>query len=233
LKIIIIFWRLIFILWIPVLLLSASIAWGFNSLWIYTLGFQKYQVSQATGISTPDLEKAGRGMIEYFNSKEEFVQITVNLDGKPINLFIREEQIHLRDVKKLVWLDYEVLILSIIYTLGFVIANIFLDGGKKRSWLAKSLLWGCGLSFILILVMGTGTLVDFDQLFLQFHFLAFSNDFWSAPGYMIALFGGLWYDAVLIGVGFMAGLAVLLAAISLTYLLTSRNAMQNNKMLFL
>lgn len=222
--------RLLFIIWLPVLLLSASIAWGFNSQWIYQMGFQKYQVSQATGISSAELDKAGRTMIDYFNSKEEYVQITATIDGRQVNLFTREEQIHLKDVKRLVWLDYEILIVSLIFTLGFVLGYILGDKGKKRHWLAVSVLWGCGLSFLLILVMGIGTLVDFDQLFLRFHFLAFSNDFWSAPGYMIALFGGLWYDAVLIGVGFMAGMAVLLAAISLIYLRISHNEMQNNQM---
>jgi integral membrane protein (TIGR01906 family) len=210
--------RLVLILCVPVLLLSASIAWGFNSLWIYQLGFNKYHVGQATGLSDAELDQAGRTMITYWNNSQDLVQITVSRNGAPFNLFTLDEQLHLKDVKALVWLDYKVLGVSFILALALVLLSVFWRSGRYRRWLAKSLLWGCGVSLILILVMGIGTLVDFNQLFLDFHFLAFSNDFWSAPGFMIALFGDLWYDAVLIGTGFMAGLAILLAAASAIYL---------------
>jgi integral membrane protein (TIGR01906 family) len=210
--------RLVLIVCIPILLLSGSIAWGFNSLWIYELGFNKYHVGQSTGLSDAELSQAGKTMISYWNDNQDLVQITVTRNGAPFNLFTLDEQLHLKDVKQLVWLDYKTAAAALLVFLLFVLTSIFAWQGRNRRWLAKSLLWGCGVSLILILAMGIGTLVDFEQLFLDFHFLAFSNDFWSAPGFMIALFGDLWYDAVLIGVGFMAGLALLLGAVSAIYL---------------
>ena len=40
--------------------------------------------------------------------------------------------------------------------------------------------------------------MDFNQIFLLFHQLSFSNDFWSTSGYMLMLFpGDFWFDAVL------------------------------------
>src|SRR3972149_6749440 len=97
--------RWIIILCLPVLLLSASIAWGFNSLWIYQYGFQKYNVGQTTGLPPVELEKVARGMVEYFNSSDEYVQISVTKDNSTFKLFTVEEQTHLKDVKQLVWLD--------------------------------------------------------------------------------------------------------------------------------
>ena len=43
---------------LPVLLLTASIGWAANSLWLYEYGFDRYGVSQTTGLAEVELEKA-------------------------------------------------------------------------------------------------------------------------------------------------------------------------------
>ena len=221
--------RWIFILCIPVLLLSASIAWGFNSLWIYTYGFQKYNVSQTTGLPPAQLEMIAKGMIDYFNSDDEFVEITVTEDNRPFDLFTTEEQIHLKDVKQLVWLDYRVLFVTFFIILSYSLVSIFWLRRGRRRQLAKSLLWGSGLALSLIIIVGVAVVFAFDWLWLQFHFLSFSNDFWSAEGYMIPLFGGFWYDAALICIAFMAGLAIILGISAFLCLRFNRNQGQITK----
>ena len=74
--------RWIFILCIPVMLLTASIAWAANSLWLYEYSFGEYGVSADTGISDEQLERAARELISYFNSGEELVDISVEKDGE-------------------------------------------------------------------------------------------------------------------------------------------------------
>ncbi len=210
--------RWIFILCLPVLLISASIAWGFNSAWIYNFGFHKYDVSQTTGLSPAELDNVARSMIHYFNSRQEYVQITVGDPSNPFNLFTNEEQIHLKDVKQLVWLDYRVLLISLVWFLGYALTSLFWHAGVYRRQLARSVVWGSSITLGLILIMGVAVLIDFDWLWLQFHFLSFANDFWSAPGYMIALFGAFWFDAVLIAISFVLVLALALGGLSLVYL---------------
>ena len=83
----------LFVLCLPVLLLTASIGIAFNSLWLYEYGFEKYGVSRATGISPLQLEHTARELINYFNSGEEYIDVTVVKDGQPIQLFNREERI--------------------------------------------------------------------------------------------------------------------------------------------
>ena len=65
-----------------------------------------------------------------------------------------------------------------------------------------------------MLALGLGTLLGFDQLFLQFHLLSFTNDFWQLDptrDYLIMLFpGGVWYDATLFCVLTTVGMAVIL-----------------------
>jgi uncharacterized membrane protein len=67
--------------------------------------------------------------------------------------------------------------------------------------------------------LGIGALLDFDSLFLRFHFIAFSNDFWSAEGNMLLLFpGGFWYDAAIYCVIAISVMAIILGGVSWYYL---------------
>jgi integral membrane protein (TIGR01906 family) len=206
----------ILILCLPALLISASLAWGFNSLWLYKYGFQKYDVSQSTGLAPSELEKAARGLIAYFNSGEEYVHITVIKSGSSFELFTTEEQIHFKDVKQLIRLDYGVLLATLLLVIGGTLFFSFWQRGKYRPQLPQSIVWGSGLTIILILILGIASLIDFDWLFLQFHFLAFTNPYWSASGYMLMLFpGGFWLDAALFCIGLTATLAVILGFVVL------------------
>jgi len=210
---------IIFILCLPVLLVSLSLAWGFNSFWLYNYGFQEYSVSQTTGLTQDELTIAGKGLIKYFNSSEEYVHITLIRDGHPFELFTPEEQSHFKDVKQLVWLDYRVLLISLILVLSYALAAIFLQKGKYRSALAWNVIWGSLLTIVLIVIVGVASILDFDSLFLKFHYLAFTNQYWSAAGYMLLLFpGGFWFDAALFCIGFVTLLAIILGVAAGIYL---------------
>jgi integral membrane protein (TIGR01906 family) len=210
--------RLIFIIAMPVLFLSASIAWGFNSLWIYEYGFHKYNVSSTSGLSPQELRTVGQEMIDYFNSNEEYIHITLIRGSESFELFTPEEQVHFKDVKSLVRLDYSILLVAFVLVLIYILAYVFWQRGKYRKNLARSLIWGSGVSLVLILIIGIASFTSFDRLFLQFHYLVFSNSYWSAQGYMLVLFGDLWFDAVLIGAGFMIGLALIFSLPAIVYL---------------
>ena len=95
----------VFILCLPVLLLTASIAWATNSLWLYEYGFEKYDISRATSLAQPELINAAAGLISYFNSGEEDIDLVVVKDGKSFELFNEREVVHLRDVKGLIQRD--------------------------------------------------------------------------------------------------------------------------------
>ena len=112
--------RVIFILALPALLVSAAIAFEFNSLWLYKDGFEKYDVSQTTGLSEVELERAAIGLVSYFNSAEEPIRLMVEKDGQPFELFNQREVAHLRDVKQLVRLDYRLLLGTALYVGAYV-----------------------------------------------------------------------------------------------------------------
>ena len=216
----------LFILCLPILLLTASIGWVVNSLWLYEYGFHKYSVSQTTGLAQSELEKAATGLISYFNSDEEYISLTVMKGGKPFELFNQREVAHLRDVKGLIWLDYRLLLGTLVYALGY--AGFSLFWWKRRYWrrLAWGVVGGGSITLALMLALGLGTLLNFAQLFLQFHFISFTNELWRldpARDYLIMLFPqGFWYDAtVFCTLATVIG-AVVLGGVGGGYLLLSR-----------
>ena len=161
--------RWIFILCLPVLLLAASIGLAVNSLWLYKYGFEKYGVGQTTGLSEVELDKAARGLIDYFNSDEEYISLTVVKDGQPFVLFNEREVAHLKDVKGLINLDYTVLLWTLDYGLVYTLVALIWRQGLYQRRLASGLLWGGSITLGLMLAFGAAILLDFDQFFFQFH----------------------------------------------------------------
>jgi len=213
---------LIFILCIPVLLLTASIGYAANSLPVYEYGFREYDVGSTTGLTEPELEKAARGLISYFNSGEEFISLTVEKDSRPFVIFNQQEIIHLKDVKGLIRLDYFVLLGTLVYVLGYVIVCLLWKKGRYRRRLSRVVIWGSGVTLALMLALWLGVLLEFDRLFTQFHLISFANDFWlldPAEDYLIMLFpSGFWYDVTLFCALGTAAAAIILAGISGGYL---------------
>ena len=188
----------LFILCLPLLLLTASLALVVNSAWLYEYGFDKYNVGQTTGLDQSELEKAATGLIHYFNSGEEHISLSVMKDGKPFVLFNQREVAHLKDVKALIWLDYRLLLGTLIYTLGYAGVSLWRRNRRQLAW---GLIGGSGLTLVLVLALGLGAQFNFERLFLQFHLISFANELWlldPAKDYLIMLFpGGFWYDATL------------------------------------
>ncbi|MFC1920437.1 DUF1461 domain-containing protein [Chloroflexota bacterium] len=215
--------RWIFIFCIPFMLLTASIGYAANSLWLYKYSFSEYNVSATTGISEEELEKAARELISYFNSGEEFVDITLEKDGQSFALFTREEIIHMKDVKGLFRLDYFILLGALVYLIGYRVICFLRYGRQYLPQIARDAVWGSGITLAAILVLWLGMMVNFDWLFLQFHFLSFTNEFWSARGYMVMLFpSGFWYDAAVFCVLFIAAAAVIIGGGAGGYLILLR-----------
>ena len=219
----------LFVLCLPVLLLTASIGWAANSSWLYRYGFQKYDVSSTTGLAESELEKAATGLISYFNSSDEYISLTVVKDGEPFEMFTLEEVIHFRDVKGLIWLDYWVLLGTLIYAFSYAGGCFF--WGKRKYWrrLAWGTIGGSGITLVLMLALGLGTLLNFDRLFLQFHLISFTNEFWAARGYMLLLFPrGFWYDATLFCALGTVGMTAVLSGVAGGFLLFSRKRNARN-----
>lgn len=205
----------LFIICIPVLLATASVTLAVNSQWLYHYGFEKYGIAERTGLEQVELEKAAAGLIDYFNSGDNDISLTVLKDGEAFELFNEREIGHLRDVKGLFRLVYRLLLGTLAYALVYLGISLFWWRDRRRSgW---GLVGGGGLTLLLMVVLGIGTLLDFDALFLQFHLISFANDLWQldpARDYLIMLFPqGFWYDAMIFCVLVTAVLALVFGGV--------------------
>jgi len=211
----------LFVICFALLLLSSTIRFGVNSMHIYEYGFDKYRVSQVTGIDRTQLSEVARKLIDYFNSRVETPQIKVaNEYGEEFELFHDYELVHLQDVKGLFQLDYLVQEISlgyiIIYTLLFLL-------WRKGHWqdLARGVTRGCVLTLGFIAVLGIASIFGFEQLFIRFHYLTFgapSSSPWMldpSKDYLIMLFPeGFWQDIAFLGGGAIVVEALLLGSIA-------------------
>ncbi|GAJ09479.1 unnamed protein product, partial [marine sediment metagenome] len=76
---------------------------------------------------------------------------------------------------------------TLVYVLAYAGVNLFWRKDRRR--LAWGLIFGGGLTIVLVLaVVLLDTLVGFGELWYRFHLVFFSNEFWSAQGYMLKLF---------------------------------------------
>lgn len=206
--------QVIFILCLPVLLLTASIGWAVNSSWLYEYGFDKYNISHNTGLDQSELEKAATGLISYFNSGEEIISLTVTKDNNSFEIFNGREVAHLRDVKELIRLDYRVLLGTLTYILGYAAIILFRRKYRRLAW---DMVGGSSLTLGLMLVLGVGMLLNFEHLFRQFHLISFTNELWlldPTKDYLIMLFpGGFWFDTALFCAIATAGMAIALGMV--------------------
>lgn len=184
----------LFIICLPVLLLTGSIGVVANglSLWLVDFGSARYEVSQTLAyagqeLNDAQLEQAYDDLVDYFNSGEEYISLTVVSDGQRVALFTPEEVIHFKDVKGLIWLDYWLCLGTLVYILAYTGINLFWLRDRRR--LAWGLVWSGGLTVVIILVLVLlDAILGFGELWYRFHLVFFSNEFWSAEGYMLLLF---------------------------------------------
>lgn len=207
----------LFIICFPLLLLTSTVRLQVNSTHIYEYGFDKYEISEVTGIDESQLSQVATRLIDYFNSRVETPQIKVVKDGKEFELFHDYELVHLKDVKGLFRLDYLVQGIVLAYVVIYVLLFLLWKKGRWQD-LAKGITRGGILTLGLIAVLGIVSIFSFEWLFIQFHHISFSNPYWMldpSRDYLIMLFPpGFWQDIAIIGAGAIATEALLLGSIA-------------------
>ena len=192
---------ILFVVAVPLFLITNSVTWAVNDLSLYRHGFDKYDVSQVTGIEKTGLMAAARQIRGYFNSGREPLEVKARVFGEERELFSQREVLHMRDVKRLIWGVYGIDVIAAVYLLGFTAMGFSVRPRLFASTLSRCLLWGSGLTVALVALVGLIASVGFDSLFLLFHRVSFANDFWMLnpqSDYLVMMFPqGFWFDATL------------------------------------
>ncbi len=220
-----VFWAL-FIVAVPLFLITGSVTWAFNSPGLYNGGFERYSISRISGITDDDLRQVGADIRSYINSGDEPMSIRTKILGTEQDLFNDREIAHMRDVKRLVWGIYILALISAVFLAAMVVAGFVMQRRRFLEPLAKRALWGGGLTLGLLVVFGLFALMDFESLFIKFHQLSFANDFWQLDprtDYLVRIFpDAFWVDATMwVAVRTIAG-ALLLTVAGSAYLVYRR-----------
>lgn len=199
---------ILFVICIPMLLLTTDLRFAANDIRLYEYGFNKYEVSAATGLDNEELLSVADQMVTYFNSDEEFLDI---------DIFNQRELTHLKDVKGLIQLAYRLQLASLAYIVVYVLINFALRRGAFWRDLARRLIWGSGATIALLAVLGLWAVIDFDSLFLLFHLVSFSNELWQlSPGDKLLLMfpQGFFNDAALFVAAAAIGEAIIIGGVA-------------------
>ena len=199
---------ILFVICIPMLLLTTDLRFAANDIRLYEYGFNKYEVSAATGLDNEELLSVADQMVTYFNSDEEFLDI---------DIFNQRELTHLKDVKGLIQLAYRLQLASLAYIVAYVLINFALRRGAFWRDLARRLIWGSGATIAMLAVLGLWAVIDFDSLFLLFHLVSFSNELWQlSPGDKLLLMfpQGFFNDAALFVAAAAIGEAIIIGGVA-------------------
>jgi len=200
------------------LLVTSNVRWAANEVSLYHYSFDKYDAEAVTGISRSQLDRAADKLVRYFNDDDETVRILVQEDDRRVPLFNERETGHLTDVKNLFRTVFRVQEASLAFALVFMVAVFIWAAEAPLRLLARILLQASLFTLGLLMLFGVLALVGFDELFLRFHLVAFTNDLWklsSATDHLIQMFPrDFWFDATMLVAGLTAVEALLLASLS-------------------
>ena len=183
----------LFILCIPIFLITSNLRWAVNDIRLYEYGFNKYAVSEETGFSDEELLEVAQGFIRYINTGQQ---------GSEFEIFNDREIVHLEDVRDLVLVNYRLQEATLGFLIIFAIVGVIWRRKRFASFLARMLVRGSIFTIALLAVLGVVALVNFRWLFNAFHHLFFSGDSWILAGYLPRIFTeGFFSDAALFVIG--------------------------------
>ncbi|MEX2247577.1 MAG: TIGR01906 family membrane protein [Dehalococcoidia bacterium] len=217
----------VFILALPVALVTSNVRLLINAPLVYSYSFDRYDAEDATGLSRSDIDATAGALRGYFNSGEKTFYHEVTEGGLKEPVFNARETRHMQDVKRIVSWTNRVQEVAAMYVLAYVVACfIWVRDGSLRQ-LAGQALAGLALGLAAVGAAGIAAVVSFDAAWDRFHAVIFSGGSWQfdpATDHLIQMFPeAFWRDAVLFLGAMCAVEAFLIAAASVVYLMGTRS----------
>lgn len=189
------------VLAIPLVLLGYNLRGVALEQRFYLTEFSRYRIGAQTGIGNDELRMVADAFIDYFQAPPGRMNLQLARGGAMQPLFNERELAHMEDVQALIRAIFQIQALALGYVVLYFLIGLAL---QRRAFLAlagRVLALGGGLTVALFVGLGALALVDFSELFLQFHLVSFANDLWLLDperDYLIRLFPqGFFQDAAL------------------------------------
>jgi integral membrane protein (TIGR01906 family) len=212
----------IMVICFPLFLISSALGILVNNIGTYNYIINEYKITLITAIDEPQLKEIYQHWIDYYNYRADTPQFEYrDTRGEYHQLLSEKEVVHLKDVRGLMQLDYKVIAITFILIIIAALIMVLLD---KTRWqyLARAVFRGSVLTVGLFIIMIFLSVCCFDQIFILFHQISFTNEFWildPARDYLIMMFpGGFFSDVVIVMSCSILATAVLCGGISATML---------------
>lgn len=167
----------LFIVAIPVALITTTIRVAISEQSVYDYSVRRYDAERATGIPESELIRANAEIRDYLNGADGPLSLSVtNLAGEQVGLFNPRETAHMADVRDLVGAMYTVQLVAIALVLTLAVVMIALWPPRA---LAAAALYGGVLTAVVLGSVGVLAMSGFDGAWSQFHGIFFANDFWK------------------------------------------------------
>lgn len=192
---------LLFIIALPVALVTTNVRIIMNEPRIYTYATDHYHTTEMTHISRSELLRASGELRDYFNNEEDTLFIRVVTRGQSVSLFNDRETAHLRDVKNVFQTTFLAQEAAIIFIMSYVVLVFLWARERSLRRLAREVLTSGIASLVVLLAFGIVALTGFDAAFNRFHVIAFTNGNWEfdpRTDHLIQMFpDAFWRDVTL------------------------------------
>lgn len=216
---------ILFILAIPVALITTNIRVAISEKAVYDYSVRNYDAAAVSGIPEAELLRAN-GEIQHYLTADDPGPLAVKVtNSRSVTepLFSARETAHMADVRDLVQTLFTVQVFTVAAVL--TLAVIMLVMWPMRA-LAMASLCGALLTGGILGVAGLVVASGFDSAWSEFHVLAFSNDFWQLDpdtDHLIQMFPeAFWQEITALIVLATLLEALLIAGAGAVYLLLSR-----------
>lgn len=158
----------------------------------YESFYKKEGLAEQIGVSEEDLNKSMRVMLDYVQGKRKDMEDTIFRNGKETGIYNGKEKAHMGDVRALYRNAMRVLAGSFIVGIVIVVwmAVMLKDKNRLLANVCSGLL-SASLCFAIVLAwLGLWIATDFNDFWIRFHHLFFSNDLWlldPATDFMIVI----------------------------------------------
>ena len=217
----------LFVISIPVALVTSNIRFVANEERVYRYAIDEYNAVAKTGIERDELLRASAEIRDYFNNDQETLAIRVQEDGREVSLFNARETAHMEDVKDRFQAVNRAQEFSVIYALGYIAVVVLWAREVSLRALAVQVAIGAAVCVIAIGVIGAFGAAGFDSAWEDFHRLLFSNDFWllnPSRDHLIQIFPPAFWESIVFFIGtLIAAEAILLVVGAVIYIGASRH----------
>jgi len=167
----------------------------------------EYDRYEYIGISEDDLNRVTHDLLEYMKGNREDIVMYADINGEEEMVFEEREQLHMVDVLYLMDVGFMIRNICALIAVAAILLLLVFDRKNMLKILARGYLIGFIVFFVLLIILGTAMVIDFNALFIRFHELLFDNDLWLLDPYediMINMFPQEFFNSLGIWIGIYA-----------------------------